>query len=169
MSPETLPTNSPDSIIHSRTICVPAERVYEFCLEVENLPLLIGEQVTVTAVSKKSITVSVADGPPTVVRIREARAGRSISWETEPGDSHYQGTLILIPAPGDEGTEATLTIRHKSLEGGLGKALGKFKKASPDQRVAGALRRLKALLEAGEIPTIDGQPVGEPQKSKGKK
>ena len=169
VAPEPLPTHSPDALIHTRTICVPAERVYEFCLDVENLPLFIDEPVAVSAVTKKSITASVGGREETTVRLTGSRANRSLSWETEPGDNQYQGTLILVPAPGDEGTEITLTVRHRSFAGGLGKTLDKLKKTSPDQRVADALRRLKALLEAGEIPTIEGQPVGEPQKSKGKK
>ena len=49
-------------------------------------------------------------------------------------------------------------------------ARSKLTRDAASSQVYDALRRLKALLEAGEIPTTEGQPAGGPQrKAKGKR
>jgi uncharacterized membrane protein len=51
----------------------------------------------------------------------------------------------------------------------LGELYAKLTGEEPAHHVTEALRRFKALMEAGEIPTTDGQPVGGPQRKKRKK
>lgn len=69
-------------------------------------------------------------------------------------------------APGDEGTEVRVQLEYDAPGGKFGALLAKLSGGEPAQQVAEALRRFKALMEGGEIPTIDGQSVGEPQRSK---
>lgn len=54
--------------------------------------------------------------------------------------------------------------------GRLGALLAKLTRDSAGSQVYDALRRFKALMEAGEIPPIKGQPVGGSQRlQKGRK
>lgn len=76
----------------------------------------------------------------------------AISWETSP-DSKVRGTLtfLLKKAPGNRGTiisaEATFDIL-------------KTNDADPSVFMNIFLKRMKALVETGEIPTTTGQPSG---------
>ena len=65
---------------------------------------------------------------------------------------HAQGSLTLLPAPGDRGTQARLVV---SLSGATAKATAAFARlfgASPPQIAHETLRAFKALAEAGEVP-----------------
>jgi uncharacterized membrane protein len=68
------------------------------------------------------------------------------------------------PAPGDEGTEVTVALEYDPPGGKLGAAIAKLTRDAASSQVYDALRRFKALMEAGEIPTIEGQSVGGPQR-----
>ena len=73
-------------------------------------------------------------------------------------------------APGDEGTEVTVALEYNPPGGKLGAMVAKFAGEDGGMQVYYALKRLKALMEAGEIPSTEGQPVGGNQKTaKGKK
>jgi uncharacterized membrane protein len=67
------------------------------------------------------------------------------------------------PAPDARGTVVTLSLECHPLTylrwvpgAGVAQRFG----AVPEQLVAEALRRFKELMEAGEIPTTEGQPHG---------
>jgi uncharacterized membrane protein len=80
------------------------------------------------------------------------------------------GSVRFENAPGDEGTEVTVALEYNPPGGKLGAMVAKLTRDSAGAQVYDALRRFKALMEAGEIPTIKGQPVGGPQRrQKGKK
>lgn len=66
--------------------------------------------------------------------------------------------LSVQPAPGDFGTEAMLEVGY-ALPGGLvAEAAAKLAGATPRLLAGRVLRRLKAWLETGEIPTLDRNP-----------
>ena len=93
-----------------------------------------------------------------------------IAWQTVEGtDIPHAGTVRFEDAPSDEGTEVTVALEYDAPAGKLGELYAKLTGKEPSQQVSEALRRLKALMEAGEIPTTEGQPVGGSKKKKGKK
>lgn len=88
-----------------------------------------------------------------------------IAWRSKEGaDVPNAGTVRFQPAPGDEGTEVRVQLEYDVKGGKLAALLAKITGEEPEQQVAEALRRFKALMEAGEIPTIEGQSAGGPQK-----
>jgi uncharacterized membrane protein len=92
---------------------------------------------------------------------------RLIAWRSLDGaEINNAGTVRFDPAPGDEGTEVTVTLEYQPPGGKLGALLAKLSGEEAGQQVEEALRRFKALMEAGEIPTTEGQSVGEPQRKK---
>jgi uncharacterized membrane protein len=61
-------------------------------------------------------------------------------------------------------------LEYNPPGGKIGAAVAKLTRDSASSQVYDALRRFKALMEAGEIPTIEGQSVGGPQRPrKGRK
>ncbi len=96
---------------------------------------------------------------------------RLIAWRSRDGaDVQNAGSVRFENAPGDEGTEVTVALEYNPPGGTLGAMVAKLTRDSAGSQVYDALRRFKALMEAGEIPTIKGQPVGGPQRrQKGKK
>ncbi|MES2696944.1 MAG: cyclase, partial [Verrucomicrobiota bacterium] len=82
-----------------------------------------------------------------------------------PGaDVANAGSVRFEAAPGDEGTEVTVALEYDPPGGKLGAAVAKLTRDSAGSQVYDALRRFKALMEAGEIPTTEGQSVGGPQR-----
>lgn len=95
--------------------------------------------------------------------------GKLIAWRSkEGGDVPNAGSVRFEAAPGDEGTEVTVALEYDPPGGKLGAAVAKLTRDSASSQIYDALRRFKALMEAGEIPTTEGQPVGGPQRSQQK-
>ncbi len=93
-------------------------------------------------------------------RINE-EPGHLIAWKSLPGgDVDNAGSYRLVPAFGDQGTEVTLEVNYEPAGGAVGVAISKLLGHDPNARVREDLRRLKSLLEAGEIPTTQGQSSG---------
>ena len=65
-------------------------------------------------------------------------------------------------APAGRGTEIAATIAYRPPAGELGRLLLKLSRREPDIQVRHELKRLKMLLETGEIATADNRrPAGE--------
>ena len=87
--------------------------------------------------------------------------GHLVAWKTLPGgDIESAGSIRLVPAWDGRGTEVTMEINFEPPAGSVGLAVAKILGHDPDATVRENLRRLKNLLEAGEIPTIQGQSSG---------
>lgn len=160
------------SIRQSCTVRRPAAEVYAFWRNVSNFVGLVKHPVSITQLSETE-SRWVVSGPPGA-RIVEWHAliitdepGRLIAWRSREG-AHVPnaGSVHFTPAPGDEGTEVTVELRYEPPAGRIGTWLAKLTGKEPAQQVANTLRRLKALLEAGEIPTTAGQPQGKPRGSR---
>lgn len=155
----------PASVQASVTIAVPREKVFRFWRNVGNLPKLMGH---LEAVEIESATRSCwkARGPGGVeVRwhseIDKEREGELISWHTlEDADLPHRGQVQFRDAPGDRGTEVRLTLVYRPPGGQAGRAVTRLFGAAPGQQAREALRKLKLLLEVGEMPTTEGQPHG---------
>ena len=74
----------------------------------------------------------------------ETRADEFLHWATPDAAGRFEGSFGVRPAPGDRGTEATL-----SLTGPVSRPI-----------VGTVLRRFKSLVEAGEAPTLEANPAG---------
>lgn len=90
----------------------------------------------------------------------EARLGQSVRYAGR-GEHGLQveSLLQVAPAPGTYGCEATLVVDHR-VEGAIAQAIAKLAGPAPDMLAGKALRRLKAWLEAGEVPSLHRNPSG---------
>jgi uncharacterized membrane protein len=152
----------------SVTIGKPLEEVYEFFRDFSHLPKFMKGVKEVSSISKKAYRW-VFEGETTEewnVELIAERANEMIAWrkigETAADST---GAAIFERATGGRGTIVSLKVPHESLleklEGSAAKTVGK----NPNLRAAVDLRRLKAYLETGEVPTIEGQPNGKETKA----
>ena len=84
----------------------------------------------------------------------------TIGWRSLPGaDVASAGSVRFRPA-GREGTEVTVTMQYAPPAGRVGAAAAWITGRGAAGQVREALRQLKQKLEAGETPTVEGQPEG---------
>lgn len=169
-----VPGNQGPRIVRAVTIRKPAAELYAFWRHIENLQRVIKDPVSITAVSSNESHWKVTAPSGTVEwdsLIINDEPGKLIAWRSREGtEVPNAGSVRFAPAPGDEGTEVTVALEYDPPGGKLGKLAAKLNGEDAGLQVAITLQRLKALMEAGEIPTIEGQSVGEPQASaKGEK
>jgi uncharacterized membrane protein len=96
------------------------------------------------------------------VETRElSRTDDSVSHETSTlGDTEISltTTFSVRAAPAEFGTEALLTVDYALPGGILADAAVRLAGPGPELMVGKALRRLKALVETGEIPSLQANP-----------
>ena len=168
----SVPGNRGIKVVRSVTVRKPAGELYAFWRDLTNLPRIIHHPVTITTTSPEDSNW-VVSAPGGHVEwdsiIINDEPASLIAWRSRPGgDVDHAGSVRFEAAPGDEGTEVTVALEYDPPGGKIGAAVAKLTRDSAGAQVYDALRRFKALLEAGEIPTTDGQPVGGPRR-KGKK
>ena len=154
-----------DTTAVSRTVTVgkSPEDVYETWRDPEQFSRIMGHFADITWSDEDRLRWSV-HGP----------RGRDFSWETrivadEPGEFlrwetsaaafvPNEGSVRFRQAPGDRGTEVTLSVSFDPPGGVLGEAALKRLASAPETLVGEALHRFKSLVESGEIPTLEGNP-----------
>lgn len=86
---------------------------------------------------------------------------RMISWQSV-GDSDVDnaGSIWFRPAPQDGATEIHIQVMVRTPGGKFIEKLASLFGEDPGSVFASDLLRFKSLMEAGEIPTTEGQPHG---------
>ena len=87
--------------------------------------------------------------------------GRKIAWKSVTEGVTEAGEVLFEPTENDRGTRVTLQERMGVPGGALGTAAAAISKRTPRQIVIENLRHFKQLAEAGEIPSVVGQPNGK--------
>lgn len=156
-------------VVWSVTIRRPAGELYAFWRNLENVMKVVKHPVSIQRTSdlESHWSVSAPPGDRCVewdAVIFNDEPDRLIAWRSREGaEIDNAGTVRFEPAPGDEGTEVTVQLEYNPPGGKLASKLAKLTGEEAGQQVREALRRFKALMEAGEIPTTEGQPVGAPR------
>jgi uncharacterized membrane protein len=137
------------------------EEVYGFWRQLDNLPRFMTHLESVEVLGNQR-SRWVARGPGGVKVAWEAETiedtpNRSISWRSLPGSQiENRGTVRFDRAPGNRGTELRVILEYAPPGGRAANILVKMIGQSPEQVIQEDLRRLKQLLETGEIPTSSG-------------
>ena len=93
--------------------------------------------------------------------IVEERQDQLLSWWSLPNSQVQSAGMVLFEdAPAGRGTVVRVSMELLAPGSGLGHAVGKLLAPITEQQVREDLRRFKQLMEAGEIPTTEGQPTG---------
>jgi uncharacterized membrane protein len=149
----------------SYTIERPRHELYAFWRDFTNLPKFMSHLQSVTVLDGKR-SHWVTQGP----------GGSEVSWDADiindvpdeliawnslaGGDVDTAGSIRFRDGPADRGTEVKVSLSYIPPGGRLGAAIAKLFGRSGAGEVREDLRRFKQLMEAGEVPTIDGQPHG---------
>jgi uncharacterized membrane protein len=90
-----------------------------------------------------------------------------IAWRSlEGADVDNAGSVHFVPAPGGRGTEVRVSLKYDPPAGVVGATVAKLFGENPEQQIEEDLRRFKQVMEAGEVPTTEGQPSGRAASAK---
>lgn len=148
------------------TIRKPAPDVFAFWRDLENLPSFMAhlEQVRATGDRTSHWTASAPFGQDVEwdAEITDETPGERIAWRsTGKATVPNAGTVWFAPAPDGESTEVHVVLAYEIPGGAVGKAVAKYFGEEPHQQLDDDLRRLKQVLETGEIVRSDGAPWGK--------
>jgi uncharacterized membrane protein len=84
-----------------------------------------------------------------------------IAWRSLPGgDVETAGSIRFKPLGDDRGTKVTVSLKYNPPGGKIAARIANWLGAGLDEEVAEDLRRFKRVMESGDVPAPDGQPVG---------
>jgi uncharacterized membrane protein len=160
------PTHAPiETVAKAITINSSPDTIYRFWRNLENFPRFMRHLVEVTSTGERT-SHWVAKAPAgTLVEwdaeIVEDEANSRIAWRTLPTSSiEHEGVVSFEAAPGDRGTIVRVSTSYLPPAGKLGVHVAKLFGEEPNLQIEADLRRLKQLIETGEIATTEGQPTG---------
>ncbi|WP_210530338.1 SRPBCC family protein [Rubellimicrobium arenae] len=142
----------------SVTINRPRQEIYAFWRDFSNLSKFM-ENIEDAGESEpgfSSWTIRAPLGQTVKVksRIVSDRPGEQIAWRsTEESQIDTEGKVMFRDAPGGRGTIVETIISYKPPLGAVGQAVAKLFSAEPSVQARRDLKRLKMLLETGEIAT----------------
>ncbi len=135
----------------------PIDDVYRFWARLENLPTFMENLVGVTDLGGgRSHWVARGPGGLRVewdAEIINEIQNKVLAWKSLPGgDVVSAGSVTFEPARSDDrGTQLTVTLQYEPPAGQFGRLVAAAFGREPSQTIREDLRRLKQLLEAGEI------------------
>ncbi|HXA84378.1 MAG TPA: SRPBCC family protein [Candidatus Dormibacteraeota bacterium] len=142
-----------------------SEEAYQFWSKFENLPLFMRHLESVTLMDQtRSRWIAIGPLGKRVTWDAEIAFDRKndvIAWRSLPDSEIYvDGIVKFRNAPANRGTVITVVVIYQPPAGAIGNALSKLLGKDPSFMMRQDLRRLKALIETGEIPTVEGQSHG---------
>jgi uncharacterized membrane protein len=155
------------------TIRKPAEELFQFWRNLENLPRFMQNIVSVHKISDVESRWTVkAPGGRTAqwdAVIFNEEPNRLIAWRTREGSDVPNAGSVRFEPQSDGTTMVKVALEYEPPVGRFASFVAKLFGKEPNIQVAQDLARFKALMETGEIPTTKGQPVGEAQIAKQEK
>jgi uncharacterized membrane protein len=147
------------------TVKRPVEEVYGFWRDLTNLPRFMVHLASVEVdVDGRSHWRANAPAGRTVAwdaEVVEDKPNERIAWRSLDGSQvPNSGVVRFKPAAGGEGTEVRVELRYDLPGGALGKVVAKLFGEEPQQQITDDLRRLKQVLETGEVVRSEGSPEG---------
>lgn len=147
----------------SLTVNQPREEVFRFWRDLENLPRFMQHLECVKVIDgRRSHWVALAPAGRTVewdAEIINEIENELIGWRSLEGSGvDNAGSVHFADAPGGRGTRVKVELQYNPPGGPVGAAIAKLFGREPGRQVEEDLRRFKSIMEAGEIPTTEGQP-----------
>ena len=147
------------------TIRHPVEVVYRYWHDLTNLPTFMNhlESVEVTGDGRSHWTANAPAGRTVEwdAEVVEDIPNQRIAWRSLEGSQVPNwGAVRFTPAPGGRGTEVRVELSYDPPGGALGNMVAKLLGEEPQQQVTDDLRRLKQVLETGEVVRTEGSPEG---------
>lgn len=150
---------TPEGAITGNTVLInrPPEAVYAFWKDFTNLPKFMENVQSVAEDGPLSKWQIAAPGGTSVKfesRLTEDKANEQLAWATtENAQVRSEGKVTFTEAPGNRGTLVQVEIHYEPPGGAVGKAVAHLFRKAPGVQARHDLKRLKMLLETGEIAT----------------
>ena len=163
------------AVTQSVTVNRSAQDLYEYWRNFENLPSFMQHvnEVQNRGDGLSHWRVDTPLGQPLgtalewTAEVTDDQPGQRIAWRTVPAAGNLvdnSGWVEFTPSPtGDSTGDAAVVRAHIAYNppgGVIGDALAALFQRVTEQQVKDDIRRFKAVMEAGEAPTVDGQPSG---------
>jgi uncharacterized membrane protein len=148
------------------TINRPRREVYAFWRNLENLAEFMEhvESVHVSGPGGKSHWVAKGPGGRRIewdAAIINEIPNELIGWRSlEGSEVANAGSVHFADAAGGRGTEVRVALQYNPPGGTVGAFVAKLFGEEPSSQIHKDLKRLKTRLEAGVVPTTEGQPAG---------
>lgn len=152
----------------SITVNMPREQLFQIWRNFENLPRFMKHlqyvDVDEATGGKRSHWVTKAPFGRQVAwdaEITEERENEFIAWRSLPGSIvQISGSVHFMEAPNTQGSIVHVSMQYNPPAGSLGAAIARIFGEEPGQQLREDLRNFKAMMETGEIPSVEGQPSG---------
>jgi uncharacterized membrane protein len=147
----------------SVTVNRPRAEVFGYWRDLSHLPRFMRHVKSVTSTGgDRSHWVAAA---PFEVRwdaqITEERPDELIAWRSLEGSQvNNAGQVRFVDAPGGRGTEVHVIIEYSPGGGPAGEAAAKLVQGVTATQIREDLNRFKAILETGEVASVEGQSSG---------
>jgi uncharacterized membrane protein len=146
------------------TIAKPHDELYRFWRSLGNLPRFMPHLLSVKELDdKRSHWLAKSVRGRTVewnAEIINDEVNERIGWRTLHGAEVVSVGSVRFKPTGHEETEVHVRMQYNPPAGKLGVAIAWLFGDDASQTIREDLRRFKALLETGEVPTTKGQPRG---------
>lgn len=147
-------------VLEAITVASRPDEVYHFWRDFGNLPRFMELLESVQVIDDRHSRWRARAPAGTTVEwdaeIVDDRPNELISWRSvERADVPNRGTVRFRPAPGGRGTEIHVSLQYDPPGGKIGALVAKLFGEEPSQQVKGDLRRLKQVLETGEVVHSD--------------
>lgn len=164
MGREAASYRRPVRVVEQMVVGVSPQKAYEAWRDLERLPRFMRHVRSVTATNGSSHWVAQFSGLPEIewdaVLVRD-EPGQVISWRSKDDAQPLEnaGSVAFFDLA-DRGTGLRVEIGYYPPAGALGRTVARLFGPVTEQQVREDVRRFKSLMEAGEIPTTEGQPTG---------
>jgi uncharacterized membrane protein len=147
-------------VVEAITINRPRQEVYAFWHNFENFPRFMAHLESVQVIDdRRSHWKARAPGGTGVewdAETIEDRPNELIAWRSvSDSDVPNTGQVRFRDAPGNRGTEVIVELKYQPPGGRIGALIAKLFGEEPSQQVKSDLRRLKQVLEVGEVVHSD--------------
>jgi len=140
------------------------EELYSFWRDFENLPRFMDHLESVNSVGFNRwhwvAKGPVGTRPEWDAEIYNEKPNELIAWRSLDGTVTNAGSVHFEPASGERGTQVKVVLNYNAPGGKVSALLAKIFGQEPGQMIEGDLRRLKQILEAGEIASVQANSSG---------
>jgi uncharacterized membrane protein len=158
-------SSGPIELAKSIAINRPADELFRFFRELENLPRVMSHLQSVRAedASRSRWVASLPGDKPLEweTEITQELPNELLAWRSLEGSPmSHSGFVHFRALPEGRGTMVSLKLELDAREGSLAAGITKLFGEVPELVIGEDLRKLKQLMETGEIASTDGQPSG---------
>ena len=146
----------------ARTVTIDAPRgvIYDIWRDPQRLSHFMQDIVAVEGPAERPVWVLNGHDHPIRVatQLIDDTPGHALTWQSVPeSEFKIEARISLHDAPGNRGTEVRAHLLYQPPYGAAGDWVARLRGVDPKTRGRQELKRLKMLLETGEIATASNQ------------